>query len=192
MLRTEGYRSLKVPTLVLACKSDLERQIDPEEAVAILCPYDVGLVEVTSVDDPGKTKLRQSFNFLLKAIFRNRRLFFNFLWQLYHIQLFRAVNSKTSINDLEYRNPASPGILGHLPLWDNSRTATPTALSAHTNSTNLTIQETSISNMAPVHELPMQVSSDVPLVSSSTAGKLGSTSIEHPVSEGGLVTKAVV
>lgn len=73
----EGYRSLKVPTLALACKSDLERQIDPEEAVAILRPYDVGLVEVTTVDDMGKTKLQQSFHFLLKAIFRNRRSFSN-------------------------------------------------------------------------------------------------------------------
>ena len=65
------YRALKLPTVVLACKSDLERQLEPQKALEVLQVYDVGLVEVANTPE-GKEKMRRSFDWLLKAIFRER------------------------------------------------------------------------------------------------------------------------
>jgi hypothetical protein len=68
------YSALKLPIVVLACKADLDPQIEPGKVAEDLkVRYDVGLIEVHKASEPGKTKMRQSFDFLLKAIFRARR-----------------------------------------------------------------------------------------------------------------------
>jgi hypothetical protein len=74
MLHSGHYRALKLPTVVLACKSDLERQVEPQKALEILQLYDVGLVEVSNTQE-GKEKMRRSFDWLLKAIFRDRSVY---------------------------------------------------------------------------------------------------------------------
>lgn len=63
---------MKLPGVVLACKSDLERQVEPERALEVLQQYDVGLVEVANAQDAGREKMRRSFDWLCKAIFRER------------------------------------------------------------------------------------------------------------------------
>jgi hypothetical protein len=65
-----------LPIIVLACKVDLERRIEPDRALELLQEYDVGLVEVTTAQDGGKGKMRQSFDWLVKAVFRARRELF--------------------------------------------------------------------------------------------------------------------
>ena len=67
-----AYRSLQIPVIVFACKSDLERKVDPLSACETLSQYDVGLVEVDH-SDAGKDKMKRSFDFLLIAIVRERR-----------------------------------------------------------------------------------------------------------------------
>lgn len=67
-----GYRELKLPTMVLACKSDLEQRVDPRKATEIIRQYDVGLVEVGSVLKSGKDRMRRSFDWLLKAVRRTQ------------------------------------------------------------------------------------------------------------------------
>lgn len=62
------YHALKLPTVVLACKSDLPRQVDPQFALEVIQQYDAGLVEVTNSTDAGKEKMRRSFQWLLKAV----------------------------------------------------------------------------------------------------------------------------
>lgn len=62
-----------IPTVVLACKSDLERHVDPQEAAHFLELYDNGLVEVSNTSEQGKKKMRQAFEWLIKAVFRGRR-----------------------------------------------------------------------------------------------------------------------
>lgn len=64
---------MKLPTVVLACKSDLERRVEPEMALEVLQQYDVGLVEVANTPEYGKEKMKRSFDWLLRAIFRARR-----------------------------------------------------------------------------------------------------------------------
>ncbi|EAU93003.2 hypothetical protein CC1G_06723 [Coprinopsis cinerea okayama7 len=106
----KGYRAKKLPIIVLACKTDLERRIEPDRASELLQEYDVGLVEVTSTQDSGKGKMRQSFDWLVKAVFQ----------------------SQTG----DDRNPASPEFLrnpGHP--WEPSRTTTPTAFTSQGVST---------------------------------------------------------
>ncbi|KAF8898717.1 ras guanine nucleotide exchange factor domain-containing protein [Infundibulicybe gibba] len=91
-----GYHAMKIPTVVLACKSDLEHRVEPEKALEVLQKYDVGLVEVTKSQDQGKDKMRLSFDWLIKAVFRDKR-------------------TNRSYFD-SYRNPASPGVLTSPPL----------------------------------------------------------------------------
>ncbi|EMD42036.1 hypothetical protein CERSUDRAFT_110577 [Gelatoporia subvermispora B] len=62
------FRHVKVPTVALACKSDLERHVDPASASRVLRSYDVGLIEVTSTTPEGKEKIRDSFRWVLKAV----------------------------------------------------------------------------------------------------------------------------
>lgn len=66
---------MKLPLIVLACKSDLQRQVEPERALDVLQPYDVGLVEVAKMNDQGKDKMRRTFAWILKAVARERRLY---------------------------------------------------------------------------------------------------------------------
>jgi hypothetical protein len=70
---SEECRSKQLPTIVLACKSDQQRLIEPDRALELLQQYDVGLVEVTAAQDAGKAKMRQSFDWLVKAILRSWR-----------------------------------------------------------------------------------------------------------------------
>lgn len=58
--------------MVLACKSDLERSVDPKQAHDLLQRYDSGLVEVTKESEAGKDRMRKSFQWLVKAILRER------------------------------------------------------------------------------------------------------------------------
>ncbi|KAH6917361.1 ras guanine nucleotide exchange factor domain-containing protein [Coprinopsis sp. MPI-PUGE-AT-0042] len=103
-------RSKQLPTIVLACKSDQQRLIEPDRALELLQQYDVGLVEVTAAQDAGKAKMRQSFDWLVKAILRS--------WQ--------SQNAGA-------RNPASPEFLRNPKQpWDSSRTGTPTASGSST------------------------------------------------------------
>jgi hypothetical protein len=65
---------MELPTVVLACKSDLDQQIDPLHALEIIQQYDAGLVEVTTGTESGKEKMKRSFQWLLKAIRMYRRM----------------------------------------------------------------------------------------------------------------------
>ena len=68
----ERLRDLKLPFMVLACKSDLERVVDPTKALDLVKRYDSGLVEATKESGPGKGRMRRSFEWLIKAILRDR------------------------------------------------------------------------------------------------------------------------
>ena len=61
-----------LPILVLSCKADLPHEVDSNEAVEMLKGYHTGLIEVSSTTDLGKKRMDQSFQHLLKAIFRQR------------------------------------------------------------------------------------------------------------------------
>jgi hypothetical protein len=54
----------------MACRSDLTTEVDPKHA-SKLQRYDVGLVSVTTKTKAGKAKIRDSFNWILKAIVRD-------------------------------------------------------------------------------------------------------------------------
>ncbi|KIY71610.1 ras GEF [Cylindrobasidium torrendii FP15055 ss-10] len=99
-----GYRQLQLPTVVVACKSDLPKAVDPLTSVEILLQYDVGLIEVNNTSDAGTGKMRRSFDWLLKAVLRDRL--------------------RNQLDD--YRNPASPNLVANHPAWESaSRTSTP-------------------------------------------------------------------
>jgi hypothetical protein len=59
-----------IPTVVLACKSDLEKQVNPQRALEDIIKYDVGLVEVVITSDEGKKKLQRAFEWILRSILK--------------------------------------------------------------------------------------------------------------------------
>jgi len=73
-----AYHTIKLPIIVLACKADSNLQIEPAFVSSLLNQYRAGLVEVSIVSDAGRAKLRRSFDWVLKAVFRHRRLFLFF------------------------------------------------------------------------------------------------------------------
>jgi hypothetical protein len=67
-----GYNDLELPTVVMACKSDSVKEVDPHTAATALRRYGVGLVEVSKLDDSGKDKMRRCFDWMVRAIYRGR------------------------------------------------------------------------------------------------------------------------
>ncbi|KAJ7630961.1 ras guanine nucleotide exchange factor domain-containing protein [Roridomyces roridus] len=139
------FRAMMIPTVVLACKSDLQRSVDPQGAAAdFLQLYDNGLVEVSNANDSGKKKMRQAFEWLIKAVFR--------------------VRLHKSQSDADYRNPASPVLLISPPPWETSRTVTPTASSSVSSMSTLSQGQTALSRPpnAPLPTIPASRSPTVP------------------------------
>jgi len=117
--------ALKLPTVVLACKADLDPQIEPGKVAEDLkVRDDVGLSDVHRVSEPGKTKMRQSFDFLLKAIFR-ARCESSLTVHLTGTNWTALGSSKLGDLGADYRNPALPDVLNQQTPWEISRTATP-------------------------------------------------------------------
>jgi hypothetical protein len=107
--------------MVMACKGDTVTEVDPRHA-AKLQRHDVGLVVVNSRTDAGKEKIRDSFDWITKAIVRNlqRELIINLdIVLTFHAEDHRFVG--------QFRNPASPSVLFELTPWDDRRSdqATP-------------------------------------------------------------------
>lgn len=98
-----GYNELELPTVVMACKSDAVKEVDPHTAATMLRDHKVGLVEVSMYDESGKDKMRRCFDWMVRAIYRDRS------------------SSRADSNSV-YRNPASPDVLNtaNHP-WDLSR-----------------------------------------------------------------------
>ena len=70
-LSAAGYQPSRSPLVVLGCKADLTHAVSPEEASQMLQAWDTGLIQV-SMDKAGKEKMKLSFEFLLKAVLRQR------------------------------------------------------------------------------------------------------------------------
>ena len=69
----EGYHSMGLPVIVLGCKADLGNQeVTPADASMMLGRYDTGLIPVSITDPSLKDKLIKSFDYLLRAIVRER------------------------------------------------------------------------------------------------------------------------
>ncbi|KAJ7169879.1 ras guanine nucleotide exchange factor domain-containing protein [Mycena filopes] len=142
----QRFRAMMIPTVVLACKSDLERRVDPQGAAAdFLQLYDNGLVEVSNAQESGKKKMRQAFEWLIKAVFRGR-------------------HASKSESDIDYRNPASPVLLISPPPWETSRTVTPTAASSVSSMSTLSQGHSAVSRLpnAPLPTIPASRAPTVP------------------------------
>lgn len=73
-LAVDAFAHLRLPSFVLACKSDLDKQVNPSEALTALkrlsvsIHYDVGLVETTASNAEGKDKIRTAFEWLFHTL----------------------------------------------------------------------------------------------------------------------------
>jgi len=59
---------MKLPTVVVACKSDAVSEVDPHTTAALLRGHEVGLVEVSMFSDAGKAKARRCFDWVIRAV----------------------------------------------------------------------------------------------------------------------------
>ena len=116
---------MRIPILVLACKSDLPHRVDSAKAHGLCKQYDVGLIEVNH--EAGKDRIGLAFEFLLQAVWRDRRMY-RFLRDNF-VLLKNNEGDKRQGADVRYWNPASPRLLKHSSLWHTSRSATPVASS---------------------------------------------------------------
>ena len=62
---------MRLPAIVLACKSDLEKRASPQDALDLV-QHLAGIIEVSSQTPVGKHKMHKSFDVLMKAIFKSR------------------------------------------------------------------------------------------------------------------------
>ncbi|CAA7265781.1 unnamed protein product [Cyclocybe aegerita] len=143
----KGYRSTTLPIMVLGCKADLDHEVDPADALEMLKQYDTGLIEVSTNTDGGKDKMRRCFDFLLKAVLRQR-------------------GPSRTIDD---RNPASPDLPSKGAPWERSMTNTPTASpSIPTNTSASSLVNNSIPESSPStstrHAIPTPPSGEPPAV----------------------------
>lgn len=102
------YSAMRIPILVLACKSDLTHRVDSSKAHNLCKIFDVGVIEVNHETE--KERIALAFEFLLQAVWRDRR-------------------DKRQGSDVKYRNPASPKLLKHHILWHTSGSTSSVAVS---------------------------------------------------------------
>lgn len=100
-------RPLKLSTIAVALKTDLNTVVDPLESSKLLKAYDVGLAQVDYLGDAGRARIKKVFNWLTISILPGP-----------HADL---------------RNPASPDALNSSNTWEaraSTSSATPTATSS--------------------------------------------------------------
>ena len=90
--------------------------------------YDVGVIEVTTMNESGKKRIRTAFEFLLRAIRES--------FVLAAIDAFFTVQAVTG-SQHTYRNPASPSVLTSPAPWDVSRSSSATPTASFTNNSPL-------------------------------------------------------
>ena len=66
-----GFNAMRLPAIVLACKSDLQKLISPNDALLIVQPY-AGIIEVSSETDSGKSKMRRCVDVFVKLALKSR------------------------------------------------------------------------------------------------------------------------
>lgn len=74
ILNLAGYDSLSIPSMVLACKSDLDKRISPSDALSIIQKF-AGLVEVSSQTESGKKKMRRSLDLFIKMLEKSKCMY---------------------------------------------------------------------------------------------------------------------
>ncbi|KAH8120383.1 ras GEF [Phellopilus nigrolimitatus] len=62
-----GYQALDIPTLVIACKSDLEKRVPPGDAVRAVDQYS-RMIEISQYTDEGKVRMRKAVDVLVRDI----------------------------------------------------------------------------------------------------------------------------
>ena len=66
---------MKLSTVAVALKTDLNAVVDPQESSSLLHTYDVGLAEVDHLGEAGRARMKKVFNWLTRSIFAGPRGF---------------------------------------------------------------------------------------------------------------------
>lgn len=140
-------RPLKLSTIAVALKTDLDVVVDPQESSNLLKNYDVGLVQVDHLGETGRARIKKVFNWLTVSILPGP-----------HADL---------------RNPASPDAR-HSPItWEarasaSASSATPTISSSTISTQNMSQDQGSSLGHSPTSTLP---SSPPPIAISPTRAR---------------------
>ncbi|KAG1750012.1 ras guanine nucleotide exchange factor domain-containing protein [Suillus paluster] len=138
-------RPLKLPTIAVALKTDLNAVVEPRESSKLLKTYDIGLAQVDHLGDAERARIKKVFNWLTISILPGP-----------HADL---------------RNPASPDAL-HSPItWEaraSTSSATPTASSSAASTRGTSQDQGSSLLHSPTSTLP---SSPPPIAISPTRAR---------------------
>ncbi|KAG1757548.1 ras guanine nucleotide exchange factor domain-containing protein [Suillus lakei] len=134
-------RPLKLPTIAVALKTDLDAVVDPRESSKLLKAYDVGLAQVDHLEDAGRARIKKVFTWLTLCTLPGP-----------HADL---------------RNPASPDALNSqvtLEARASTSSATPTASSSTASTQTMSQDQGSSLRHSPTSTLP----SSLPPIAIST------------------------
>ncbi|KAG2137992.1 ras guanine nucleotide exchange factor domain-containing protein [Suillus clintonianus] len=126
-------RPLKLSTIAVALKTDLNVVVDPQESSNLLKNYDVGLVQVDRLGETGRARIEKVFNWLTVSILPGP-----------HADL---------------RNPASPNARHSLITWEarasaSASSATPTTSSSTISTQTMSQDQGSSLGHSPTSTLP--------------------------------------
>lgn len=162
--RVDEFTRLGLPTIVVACKSDLDIAVDPRDALAVVHPYDTGVIELNAIDASGREKIQTTIEWIVRAIRKKR--------------FPGAVRSDRD----GFRNPASPAVLvaSTPPPWEMSRasSATPTAASATSSQmAHAQVMQSSVSMPHPYAQTPVPAAQTfrLPTPTSATSSRTPTT-----------------
>ncbi|KIK34653.1 hypothetical protein CY34DRAFT_17574 [Suillus luteus UH-Slu-Lm8-n1] len=153
-------RPLKLSTIAVALKTDLDVVVDPQESSNLLKNYDVGLVQVDRSGETGRARIKKVFNWLTISILPGPRE--STEWYLNVV-----LNFVVRISDADLRNPASPDAR-HSPItWEaraSASSATPTISSSTISTQTMSQDQGSSLGHSPTSTLP----SSPPLIAISS------------------------
>ncbi|KAG2154869.1 ras guanine nucleotide exchange factor domain-containing protein [Suillus clintonianus] len=138
-------RPLKLSTIAVALKTDLNAVVDPLESSNLLKTYDIGLVQVDHLGDAGRARVKKAFNWLTISILPGP-----------HADL---------------RNPASPDALNSPITWEaraSTSSATPTVSSSTASTHTMSQDQGSSLRHSPTSTIP---SSPPPIAISPTRAR---------------------
>lgn len=58
--------------MLISCKNDLEKHLDPERVVRAAKKYDIGLIEVDNATESSRDKMRCTWDWVIEAIDRRK------------------------------------------------------------------------------------------------------------------------
>ncbi|KAG1853630.1 ras guanine nucleotide exchange factor domain-containing protein [Suillus subluteus] len=170
-------RPLKLSTIAVALKTDLDVVVDPQESSNLLKNYDVGLVQVDHLGNTGRARIKKVFNWLTVSILPGP-----------HADLRNPASPDARHSPITWEARASASASSATPTISRAR-STPDFLSTHEVSQSRESSERKLSSARSVTSFAGSSSESSSSFSSFISGRGASLNVtenghnDHPVSK---------